>query len=81
MRKALLLTVLVVAATAAAPAASERQAATGTLNVQATLGVASTAVPCPAEVPLDATECRARTGQGFVRGLGNVSEAYTWSSG
>ena len=74
MRKALLLTVLVVAS-AAAPAASERQAATGTLN-QATLGVASTAVPCPAEVP-PTPPSAARTGQGFVRGLGNVSEAYT----
>ena len=81
MRRALLLTVLVVAATAAAPAASEPQAAAGTLNLKATFVAASEILPCPATVPPEAVECRARTGQALVQGLGAVSEAYTWSFG
>jgi hypothetical protein len=78
MRRALLLTVLVVATTAA-PAASEPQAAAGTLKFKAAFVAASEILPCPANVPPEAVECRARTGQALVQGLGNVSEAYTWS--
>ena len=70
---------LVVAATAVAPAASELRVATGSLNLQATLGVVSDPIQCPADAPPDATECRARTGQGLVRRLGLISENYTWS--
>jgi HYR domain len=69
---------LVVAATAAAPAASEPQAAAGTLDVQARFDLISYGAACPGGVPPEATECRARTGDGFVRGLGNVSVSYTW---
>jgi hypothetical protein len=70
---------VVAAATSAAPAASEPQATAGNLDLRVTFGLVSDPVPCPADVPPDGTECRARTGQGFVPGLGRVSETYTWS--
>jgi hypothetical protein len=65
--------IFLVTATSSAPFAA------GTLNLSATLRLVSNPVQCPAEVPPDATECRARTGKGLVSGLGSVSETYTWS--
>ena len=67
---------LVFAATAAAPAASEPQLAAGSLDVQARFDLISFGAACPADAPQAATECRARTGYGFVRGLGSVSVTY-----
>ena len=69
---------LVAAATATAPAASGPQAATGTLTLQMTVGISSDPVACPADVPQNGTECRARKGTTVVRGLGQVTETYTW---
>jgi hypothetical protein len=80
---------LVVAATAAASAASEPQAAAASsLDFQAVLVLISTAAPCPADVPPNATECRAVTvGSGLtvdggeayapVGELGWVNATYT----
>lgn len=70
---------LVAAAAAAAPASSESQLAAGTLGLRGVLRMVSTPVECTPEVPTDATECRARTGEGAISGLGTVSETYTWS--
>ena len=75
-KSTLLLTVLVVAATATAPAASEPQAAAGTLDLKVTFGMSSRLVPCPPEAPPYSLECRARTGTGSVPGLGGVTEIY-----
>lgn len=69
---------LVAGTTTAAPAASEPRAAAGTINVKATFGVLSDSVQCPADTPAGA-DCRARTGQSLVQGLGSVSEDYIWS--
>ena len=68
---------VVAAATVAAPAASERQAAAGSLDFQGVLGLTSTSVPCPADVPPNTTECRGLTVQTLypVPGLGLVSES------
>jgi HYR domain-containing protein len=45
-----------------------------------TLAVVSDPVACPADlVPPAGAECRARTGQGDVPGLGRVSETYIWA--
>jgi hypothetical protein len=68
---------LVIAATVAAPAASERQAAAGSLDFRQSFALTSTSVPCPAEVPPNTTECRALTVQTSypVPGLGWVSES------
>lgn len=66
-------------AVAAVTATSSAPFATGTLNLRATLRLVSTPVECPPGAPADATECRARTGEGLVAGLGNVSETYTWA--
>jgi hypothetical protein len=65
-------------ATAAAPAASTQRATVRSLDFQARFDLNWYGVPCPADVPPEATECHARTGDGFVRGLGNVSVTYTW---
>lgn len=87
MRKAPLLTILVVAATAAAPAASEPQAAAGALDLQVTFGLVSNPFACPpdvlpADVPPAATaECRARSSTASIRGIGTVSLTYTWPLG
>ena len=62
-----------------ASAASSTPFAAGTLNLRGTLQVMSTPVECPPGAPTDANECRARTGEGLVLGLGSVSEIYTWS--
>jgi hypothetical protein len=72
---------LVAAATVAAPAASEPQAAAGSFDLHATFDLMSRSVPCPADVPPATTECRALTGWSgniigrLVQGLGWVSEA------
>ena len=84
MRKALLLTVLVVATTAAAPAAPAPRSAAETLDVHVRFGLVSDLVPCPvdilpADVPADTIECRARSSTTVsVRGLGTVSQTYSW---
>ena len=73
---------LMLAATTAASArpTSETHLATGILNLQGTLRVTSTPVPCPSDQPADNnTDCVTRTGAGLVPGLGSVSEAYVWS--
>lgn len=68
------------AAVAAGPAESQPQRAAGTLELRMTLGVVSDPVACPADIqPAEGTECRARTGQGVVPGLGRVSETYIWA--
>lgn len=78
MRK-VVLTVLVVAATAAAPAASGPQAAAGTLDLKVTFPMISDGTPCPAGAPPG--ECRARIGNAVVRGLGSLTDTYTWRMG
>jgi hypothetical protein len=55
---AIVLGLSLVAATAAAPAASEPRAAVSSIGFEAEAGLTSTAVPCPADVPPNATECR-----------------------
>jgi HYR domain len=68
---------LVIAATAAAPAASERRAAAGSRDFQQDFDLISTSSPCPADVPPNTTECRGLTVQTYypVPGLGLVSES------
>jgi hypothetical protein len=70
---------LVLAATVAAPAASERRAAAGSLDFQGSFALISTSVPCPADVPPNTTECRALTVQPNypVPGLGVSESTYT----
>jgi hypothetical protein len=68
----------VIAATVAAPAASERRAAAGSLDFQVGFyPLISASVPCPADVPPNTTECRALTVQTSypVSGLGSFSES------
>jgi HYR domain len=60
-------------------ASSSAPFAAGNLNLRGTLRVVSTGVECPPGAPTDANECRARTGEGLVSGLGGVAEVYTWS--
>ena len=50
----------------------------GSLTFEAVLAMNSTAGPCPPGSPPDADLCAARTGSGAVRGLGEVSETYTF---
>lgn len=68
---------VVVAATVAAPAASEQQAAAGSFAFQVALDLTSTNVACSADMPPNTTECRAVTVQfGYpLPGLGLVSES------
>jgi hypothetical protein len=69
---------LVIAATVAAPAASERQAAAGSLDFQVGFyPLISASVPCPADVPPNTTECRALTVQTSypAPGLGYLSRS------
>jgi len=75
----LTLTLLIAAAATLVAVPSSASYATGTLNLRVTVPVLSTLVQCPAEVPPDATDCRARSGSALIRGLGRVSERYTWS--
>jgi hypothetical protein len=51
--------------------------ATGTLELSASLRLVSDLGACPPGISADA--CAARTGKGFVSGLGSVTETYTWS--
>ena len=53
-------------------------AAMGSLTFEAALGMTSRPGPCPPGSPPDADLCAARTGSGAVRGLGEVSETYTF---
>ncbi len=80
MRKALLLTVLVVAAIAVTtPALAERAATaeTGTLALSArVVGSSIRNQPCPPGYDRATTECAARTVSGTVSGLGTVSMSY-----
>ena len=52
--------------------------AMGSLTFEAVLAMTSTPGPCPPGSPPDADFCAARTGGGAVRGLGRVSETYTF---
>ena len=78
--------VLLVAATALAVAATVQVASgvaktdadMGSLTFDAVLAMTSTPGPCPPGSPPDADLCSARTGSGAVRGLGRVSETYTF---
>jgi hypothetical protein len=75
-----LATLIATAVAAGAGIASGQSAtvsATGTLELRASLRLASDLGACPPGVNADA--CAARTGQGSVSGLGPVSETYTWS--
>ena len=53
-------------------------AAKGSLTFEAVLAMTSRPGPCPPGSPPDADLCAARTGIGAVRGLGEVSETYTF---
>ena len=57
-------------------AATSAPTTAGTLSLQAALPVVSTPSSCPPEAPPGVAECRIRTGQGPVAGLGTVSENY-----
>jgi hypothetical protein len=50
----------------------------GSLTFEAVLAMTSTPGPCPPGSPPDADLCAARTGSGAARGLGGVSETYTF---
>ena len=52
--------------------------ATGTFSLDAAIPMTSTSGPCPSGSPPNADFCAARTGGGTVRGLGQVSETYTF---
>ena len=69
--------ILVIVATVAAPAGSERRAASGRLGFEQSFPLISTSVACPADVPPNTTECRALTVQPNypTPGLGSVSES------
>lgn len=55
--------------------------AAGALTLQAVVSVDSVPVPCPSNAPPEVAECRERTGETVVPGLGRVSESYTWFFG
>jgi hypothetical protein len=86
MRKALLMAAVTAALLAsvayggngARTARSHAPSAAGTLNVHAVLKMTSVTVACPPEAPPDVGECRARTGEGVVPGLGRATEIYTY---
>jgi len=59
-----------------APLASGR--ATGTFSLDVAIPMASTPGSCPPGSPPDADFCAARTGSWAIRGLGQVSETYTF---
>jgi hypothetical protein len=61
---------------AVAPAASGDS--TGSLPLNAVLAMTSTPSTCPENAPPGATLCATRIGDGVVRGLGRVSESYTF---
>jgi HYR domain-containing protein len=79
---AALATALVAAATVqVASGVAKTGAAMGSLTFEAVLAMTSTPGPCPTGSPPDADVCAARTGSGAVRGLGEVSETYTFFVG
>src|SRR4051812_33470145 len=57
---------------------AKTSAAMGSLTFEAVLRMTSMPGPCPPGSPPDADVCAARAGSGAVRGLGNVSETYTF---
>jgi hypothetical protein len=76
---AVLATALAVAATVQiASGVAKTGAATGPFTTEAVLRMTSRLVPCPADSPPGADLCAARIGSGTVRGLGDVSEKYTF---
>ena len=87
MRKTLSIASVIAALAAGIPyagngpgtATASAQFAAGTLNLRGTQRLISDPVDCPPGVPPDATECRARTGEGLLPGLGRAAETYTWS--
>ena len=76
---AALATALAAAATVqVASGVAKTGAATGSLTFETVLRMTSTPGSCPPGSPPDADLCAARTGSGAVRGLGRVSETYTF---
>ena len=76
---AALATALAAAATVQVASGVAKTGATmGSLTFEAVLGMTSRPGPCPPGSPPDADLCAARTGSGAVRGLGGVSETYTF---
>ena len=76
---AALATALAAAATVqVASGVAKTGAAMGSLTFEAVLRMTSRLGPCPPGSPPDADVCSARTGSGAVRGLGEVSETYTF---
>jgi hypothetical protein len=76
---AVLATALAVAATVQVASGVAKTGATmGSLTFEAALVMTSRLGPCPPGSPPDADLCAARTGSGAVRGLGEVSETYTF---
>ena len=76
---AVLATALAVAATVQVASGVAKTGATmGSLTFEAVLGMTSRPGPCAPGSPPDADLCAARTGSGAVRGLGEVSETYTF---
>ncbi len=76
---AALATALAAAATVqVASGVAKTGAAMGSLTFEAALAMRSTPGTCPPGSPPDADLCAARTGGGAVRGLGEVSETYTF---
>ena len=76
---AVLATALAVAATVQVTSGvAKTSATTGSLTFEAVLAMHSRLGPCPPGSPPAADLCAARTGSGAVRGLGGVSETYTF---
>jgi len=76
---AVLATALGVAATVQVASGVAKTGATmGSLTFEAELAMTSRPGPCPPGSPPDADLCAARTGSGAVRGLGQLSETYTF---
>ena len=76
---AALATALAAAATVqVASGVAKSGAAMGSLTFEAVLRMTSTPCECPPGSPPDADLCAARIGSGVVRGLGGVSEKYTF---
>jgi hypothetical protein len=77
---AVLAPALAVAATLQVASAVAKTGATtmGPFTFEAVLAMRSTLGPCPPGSPPDADVCAARTGGGTLRGLGQVSETYTF---
>ena len=78
-RAVVALLIVAAAVAVAAPRSSSAPQADGTLNLLGTVPVLSLTVVCPPGRTPEPDDCRARTGKALVRGLGLVSETYTWS--